>query len=36
MAELLNSETFGDKIYDRFPELYKREDKLLKTKDEMV
>ena len=26
MAELLNSETFGDRIYDRFPEVYKRED----------
>ena len=28
MSELLNSETFGDKIYDRFPEVYKRDDKL--------
>lgn len=27
MSELLNSETFGDKIYDRFPEVYKRDDK---------
>ena len=27
MAELLNSETFGDRIYSRFPEVYKRDDK---------
>ena len=27
MSELLNSNTFGDKIYDRFPEMYKRDDK---------
>lgn len=28
MSELLNSETFGDRIYERFPEVYKRDDKL--------
>ena len=27
MSELLDSNTFGDKIYDRFPEMYKRDDK---------
>lgn len=30
MSELLNSETFGSKIYDKFPEGYKRDDKLNK------
>ena len=27
MSELLNSNTFGDKIYNRFPEVYRRDDR---------
>ena len=27
MSKLLDSETFGDKIYNRFPEVYKKDDK---------